>query len=116
MSQKKVLMIVEVTAVWEKMEEFNKRWELENLPYWQQNGANYIGSYTTYVGADTNKTLRIFEFENITLYQKFMEDRFGMFETRTGKSSVNTVHQYVERIKETIWLSTGEIKNTRGSG
>jgi hypothetical protein len=105
-SVRKVLMITEVTAHWDRMAEFNERWERENLPYWLENGARYIGSFTNHLGDDTNKTLRVFEFEGLATLNRYLETRQAMFESTAGGSSVSVVQEYVQFIRETVWIST----------
>lgn len=107
MAQKKVLLMVKVTVDFALLDEFNKLWGEEYLPYWGNHGARHIGSYINLVGGPSNEIVRIFEFENISSWLTFHEWLFhdklegaGKEETRPSKPT-----QYVTGFEEKLLVS-----------
>ena len=105
MPERKVLLITEVTPIWSTMDEFNLMWEENILPYWQENGATHIGSYTNYLGDGKNKTIRLFHFDSLADFDAFMETREAMFDTDAGRESLGALYPYMDTIRETVWKS-----------
>jgi len=105
MSDKKVLMITKVTAVWSRMKEFHEYWHREALPFWTEHGAKHIGSYTGYLGGNKNEIIRVFEFENLEHYHRWMETRESLFDSENGESAMTNLFPYLETIEETAWIS-----------
>jgi hypothetical protein len=60
MAGKRVLMVTKVSAVWSSLDEFNKYWEKENLPFWLEHGAKHVGSFVNYLGEPKNQIIRLF--------------------------------------------------------
>ena len=106
MPDKKVLMITKVDAVWGKLDEFNESWEKTNLPFWLENGARHIGSFVNYLGGPKSQIVRLFEFDNLSHWDRFMQLRESMFDSEQGREAMKKgVLPFVESIEETIWIS-----------
>ena len=90
MGEKRVLMITKVDAVWNKIEEFHKYWEEKSLPVWEENGAKHIGSFVNYLGGPRNQIVRLFEFESISAWNKFMQHRQRRWENHYR---IEVIHQ-----------------------
>ena len=78
MTDKRVLMITKVDAVWNKLEEFHKYWGEKSLPVWEENGAKHIGSFVNHLGGPKNQIVRLF---------------FGLKIFRRGKSLCKPVRR-----------------------
>ena len=105
MAEKKVLMITRVNAVWSSLEEFNEHWGTKNLPFWEEHGAKHLGSFANYLGAKKNQIVRLFEFENLSRYNEFMEFREKMFNSEKGKEGLRELYGFIEELDETAWVS-----------
>jgi hypothetical protein len=105
MAGKKVLLITKVNVIWSSLGEFNKYWEKENLPFWLENGAKHIGSFVNYLGGPKNQILRLFEFEDLSQWGRFMKLREKMFDSEQGRQGLQKTLQFVESIEETVWVS-----------
>ena len=105
MPGKRVLMITKVDAVWETIGEFHEYWEKENLPFWVEHGAKHIGSFTNYLGSSKSQIVRLFEFEDVSQWEKFMKVREEMFHTKEGQESMKKLLKFIEKIEETLWVS-----------
>lgn len=105
MAGKRVLMITKVNAIWDSLEEFNKYWNEENLPFWLQNGARHIGSFVNYLGGPKNQIIRLFEFDDLSQWDRFMELREMMFDSEQGRQGLQKTLEFVESIEETVWIS-----------
>ncbi|MFC1532485.1 NIPSNAP family protein [Thermodesulfobacteriota bacterium] len=105
MAEKRVLMITKVDAVWNKIEEFHMYWEEKSLPVWEENSAKHIGSFVNYLGGPKNQIVRLFEFESISAWDKFMQHRQKRWETESGQASLQKLFPYLEKIEETVWTS-----------
>ena len=106
MPQKKVLMITKVNVKWELLEKFNEYWRRESLPNWIEHGAKHIGSFENYLGATKNQIVRLWEFDDFSKWEKFMEWRNkGMYESEQPQKVHTDIRGFVENIEETIWFS-----------
>ena len=105
MARKKVLLLVKVDANLSSIKEFNEYWERVNLPFWEENGAKHIGSYVNYLGAPKNQIIRLFEFEDLSQCDKFMQLREKMFNTEQGEESLQQIYTYFKTLEETLWIS-----------
>ncbi len=105
MAGKRVLMMTKVNAKWSSLEEFNKYWEKENLPFWVQNGAKHIGSFVNYLGEPKNQIIRLFEFDDLSQWDRFMQIREKMFDSRQGREGLKKTVEFLESIEETVWVS-----------
>ena len=77
MPQKKVLLMIKVNVMWNLIDEFNEYWARENLPLLEEHGARHIGSYVNLVGGPLNEIVRLFEFEDLSHWEKFNTWLFG---------------------------------------
>jgi hypothetical protein len=105
MAGKRVLMVTKVSAVWSSLDEFNKYWEKENLPFWLEHGAKHVGSFVNYLGEPKNQIIRLFEFDDLSQWDRFMELREEMFDSEQGRQGLQKTLQFVESIEETVWIS-----------
>lgn len=105
MEDKKVLMMTRVKTNWKSIDEFNEYWGRTNLPFWTENGAKHLGSFVNHVGAARNEIVRLFQFENLSTWNAFMELRESLFQSEEGKKAFQTTIGFVEQIEETIWIS-----------
>lgn len=87
------------------MDEFHEYWQRENLPFWTEHGARHIGSYVNYLGAQKSQIVRLFEFENLSHYNRFMELRESMFDSEQGRAAMEKLFPFLESIEETVWVS-----------
>jgi hypothetical protein len=105
MAGRRVMMMTKVNAIWSSLEEFNKYWEKENLPFWLQNGATHIGSFVNHLGGPKNQIIRLFEFDDLFQWNRFMQLREKMFNSEQGRQGLQKTIQFVESIEETVWIS-----------
>ncbi len=105
MERKRILMITKVNAVWNSLHEFNKYWEMENLPFWLENGAKHIGSFVNYLGGPKNQIIRLFEFDDLSQWHRFMQLREKMFDSEKGRQGLQKTLKFIESIEETVWIS-----------
>ena len=105
MAGKRVLMMTKVNAIWSSLEEFNKHWEKENLPFWLEQGAKHIGSFVNYLGGPKSQIIRLFEFDDLSQWDRFMELREKMFDSEQGRQGLQKTLEFVESIEETVWIS-----------
>lgn len=105
MAGKRVLMMTKVNAIWSSLEEFNKYWEKENLPFWLEHGAKHIGSFVNYLGGPKSQIIRLFEFDELSKWDRFMELREKMFDSEQGRQGLQKTLEYVKSIEETVWIS-----------
>lgn len=96
MKESKVLLMTRVTTVWSKLDEFNEYWGRTNLPFWTENGARHIGSYTNYLGGKKAEIIRLFEFESLSAWNRFMEIREAMFKSEEAKRSLPDHPEFFE--------------------
>lgn len=107
MSQKKVLLIVKVNVVWSLLDEFNEYWGRVWLPHWKEKGAKHLGSFTNIVGGPVNQVIRLFEFEDMSHYERFNAWMFGKFEEQKKGKSVPPAEllKYIENLEQTLLIS-----------
>ncbi len=107
MAQKKILVMVKVTVDTELMDEFNKHWGEELLPYWDAHGAHHLGSYTNLVGGPANEIVRLFEFDDISRWFSFhlwfFRDRFEAVDEKEARPKKPT--RYVTNVEERLLVS-----------
>ena len=108
MTDKKVLLITKVDAVWNRLDEFHEYWERKNLPFWIEHGAKHIGSYVNYLGGQKNQIVRLFEFDDLPHFNRFMELRESMFDSEPGRAAMEKLFPFLETIEETVWVSAYE--------
>lgn len=52
---------------------FNSWWVKGSLPHWLEHGAKHIGSYINFAGGSNKEIIRLFEFENMAAYMKWID-------------------------------------------
>jgi hypothetical protein len=108
MSKKRVLLIVKVNVVWRLLDEFHEYWARENLPNWEAHGAKHIGSYTSLVGGPLNEIIRLFEFEDLSHWEKFHKWLFGekFQEGQKGRTvPPDELMKYIAGIEQKLFVS-----------
>ena len=65
----------------------------------------HLGSYANHMGAKKAEIVRLFEFENLSAWNKFMEVRESMFRSEQGKQAFQTTIGFVHDIEESTWIS-----------
>ena len=106
MPGKKVLMVTRVNAVWSTLSEFNESWEKTNLPFWLEHGARHLGSFVNYLGGPKSQIIRLFEFDDLSHWSRFMQLRETMFDSGQGREAMKKgVLPFVDSIEETVWIS-----------
>ena len=63
--------MIKVNVTWNIIDEFNEYWARENLPLLEEHGARHIGSYVNLVGGPLNEIVRLFEFEDLSHWERF---------------------------------------------
>ena len=107
---KKVLMITRVNVDWDKLEEFNEWWGRVKLHEWTENGARHLGSYENFLGAPKSQIIRLWEFDDFSKWEKFMEWRlrtmyaFEPTSTKRGER-LKEITSRVDNLDETVWFS-----------
>ena len=102
MSQTKVYLLIRVNVVRSLLNEFNEYWKKESLPNWVNHGAAHIGSFVNLVGGPTNEIIRLFEFEDISHWEKYMEWRRN---SKEGQESLKGLHQFIISLEERLLTS-----------
>lgn len=105
MTQRRVLLMTKVDAVWNRIDEFHEYWRTHNLPFWEQNGARHVGSFVNYLGGSKSQILRLFEFDALEQCHRFLALRESMFDSDPGREQMARLHPYLERIEESVWIS-----------
>jgi hypothetical protein len=105
MPEKRVILMVKVTAVWSTINEFHEYWGKESLPTWIEQGAKHIGSFVNWLGAPKSQIIRLFEFESLSAWQKFMQKREKMFASEKGRELIPNLIGYIEKLEESVWIS-----------
>jgi hypothetical protein len=105
MKEAKVLMITRVNTIWKTLDEFNKYWGESSLSFWTENGAKHLGSYLNHTGARRSDIVRLFEFDSLSAWNKFMELRESMFKSEEGKQRLQNIIEFVHDIEESVWIS-----------
>jgi glutaredoxin 2 len=105
MPGKRVILMVKVTAVWSTLNEFNEYWGKESLPTWIEHGAKHIGSFVNWLGAPKSQIIRLFEFESLSAWEKFMQKREKMFVSEKGRELVPNLIGFIESLEESVWVS-----------
>jgi hypothetical protein len=108
MSQKKVLLSVKVKVVWSLLDEFNKFWEKEYSRHWKTHGAKHIGSYVFLVGGPINEIVRLFEFKDLSHWEKFSEWLYGekFQENQKGRTiPPEDLLKYITSIEQELLVS-----------
>lgn len=102
---RRVLLVTQVDAVWDRLDEFHEYWRDHNLPFWEQHGARHVGSFVNHLGGPKSRILRLFEFDDLEQCQRFLAVRESMFGSDRGRGQMVTLHRYLERIEESVWIS-----------
>jgi hypothetical protein len=102
MSQTKVYLLIRVNVVRSLLNEFNEYWKKESLPNWESHGATHIGSYMNLVGGPTNEIIRLFEFEDISHWEKYMEWRRS---SKEGQKSLKGLIRFIISLEERLLTS-----------
>jgi hypothetical protein len=70
-----------------------------------QNGAKHIGSFVNYLGGPKNQIIRLFEFDDLSQWDRFMQIREKMFDSQQGRQGLQKTLGFVQSIEETVWIS-----------
>ncbi len=68
-----IYLFIQVTPPYDRVKDFNDYWGRESLPYWITQGAKHIGSYQYLAGGPVNEIVRLFEFDDLTHYQRYQQ-------------------------------------------
>jgi hypothetical protein len=106
---KKVLLEVKVMVHWKLLDEFHEYWQTKNLPQWEAHGAKHIGSYVNLVGGGPlNQILRLFEFEDLSKWERFNDWLFGdKFQEATKGRTVppDELMKYITSVEQKLYVS-----------
>jgi hypothetical protein len=102
MLNQKIYLLIKVNVVRSLLNEFNEYWEKESLPNWIQHGAKHVGSFANLVGGPTNEIIRLFEFEDISHWEKYMEWRGG---SKEGQESLKGLIRFIISLEERLLTS-----------
>ena len=102
MLKQKIYLLIKVNVVRSLLNEFNEYWEKESLPNWIKQGAKHIGSFVNLVGGPTNEIIRLFEFEDISHWEKYMEWRRS---SKEGQESLKGLIRFIINLEERLLTS-----------
>jgi len=83
MSDNKVYLVVTVKIAPLLVQEFNKYWIRDCLPFWVKYGAKHINSFVNYCGGSSNEIYRLFQFDDVNGWGQFEK---GLAESEEGKA------------------------------